>query len=77
MIRRMLIRTKHDPKLNRTRVQIVQSVRTGNKVRKKILHHLGGVHNNGEIEVIERAARQFMEQLHGNRLKRGFPDGDT
>ena len=33
MIRRMFIRTKHDPKLNWTRVQIVESVRTGKKVR--------------------------------------------
>ena len=33
MIRRMFIRTKHDPKLNRTRVQIVESVRTGKKIR--------------------------------------------
>ena len=31
MIRRMFIRTQHDPKLNRTRVQIVESVRTGKK----------------------------------------------
>ena len=61
MIRRMFIRTKHDPKLNRTRVQIVESVRTGKKVRQKILRHVGVAHNHGEIEVIKRSVRQFMD----------------
>ena len=67
MIRRMFIRTKHDPKLNRTRVQIVESVRTGKKVRQKILRHVGVAHNDGEIEVIKRSARQLMEQLRADR----------
>ena len=40
MVRRMFIRTKYDPKLDRTRVQIVESVRTGKKVRQKILRHV-------------------------------------
>ena len=63
----MFIRTKHDPKLNRTRVQIVESVRTGKKVRQKILRHVGVAHNDGEIEVIKRSARQLMEQLRADR----------
>ena len=67
MIRRMFIRAKHDPKLNRTRVQIIESVRTGKEVRQKILRHLGVAHNDGEIEVIKRSARQLMEQLRADR----------
>ena len=67
MIRRMFIRTKHDPKLNRTRVQIVESVRTGKEVRQKILRHVGVAHNDGEIEVIKRSARQLMEQLRADQ----------
>ena len=67
MIRRMFIRTKHDSNLNRTRVQIVESVRTGKKVRQKILRHVGVAHNDGEIEVIKRSARQLMEQLRADR----------
>ena len=67
MIRRMFIRTKHDPKLNRTRVRIVESVRTGKKVRKKILCHVGVAHNDGEIEVVKRSARQLMEQLRAGQ----------
>ena len=66
MIRRMFIRTKPDPKLNRTRVQIVESVRTGKKVRQKILRHVG-IANDGEIEVIKRSARQLMEQLRADQ----------
>ena len=70
MIRRMFICTKHDPKLNRTRVQIVESVRTGKKVRQKILRHVGVAHNDGEIEVIKRSARQSMEQLRTDQTPR-------
>ncbi|WP_419739710.1 hypothetical protein [Ruegeria sp.] len=50
----MFIRTKHDAKLNRTRIQIVESVRTGSKVRQKILRHVGVAHNDSEIEDIKR-----------------------
>ena len=60
---RMFIRTKHDPKLNRTRIQIVESVRTGKKVRQKILRHVGVAHNDSEIEEIKRLASRLMEQL--------------
>ena len=67
MIRRMFVRTKHDPKLNRTRVQIVELVRTGIKVRQKILRHVGVAHNDDEIEVIKRSTRQLMEQLRAVR----------
>ena len=67
MIRRMFIRTKHDPKLNRTRVQIVESVRTDKKVRQKILRHVGVAHNVGEIEVSKRSTKQFMEQLRADQ----------
>ena len=70
MIRRMFIRTKHDPKLNRTRVEIVESVRTGKKVRQKILRHVGVAHNDGEIEVVKRSARQLMEQLRADQTPR-------
>ena len=58
---------KHDPKLNRTRVQIVESVRTGKKVRQKILRYVGVAHNDGEVEVIKRSVRQLMEQLRADR----------
>ena len=33
------------PKLGRTRIQIVQSVRTGRKVRQEILRHVGVAHD--------------------------------
>ena len=67
MIRRMFIRTKYDPKLDRTRVQIVESVRTGKKVRQKILRHVGTAHNESELETIKRLAGQLMDQLRADR----------
>ena len=70
MIRRMFICTKHDPKLNRTRVQIVESLRTGKKVLQKIFRHVGVAHNDGEIEVIKRSTRQLMEQLRADQTPR-------
>ena len=63
----MFIRTKHDPKVNRTRVQIVKSVRTGKKVRQKILLHVGVAHNDSEVESIKRLAGQLMEQLRADQ----------
>ena len=42
-------------------------MRTGKKVRQKILRHVGVAHNDGEIEVIKRSARQLMEQLRADR----------
>ena len=67
MVRRMFIRTNHDPKLNRTWVQIVEFVRAGKKVRQKLLHHVGVAHNDGEIEVIKHSVRQLMEQLRADQ----------
>ena len=52
------IRTKHDPKSNRTRVQIVESMRTGDKVRQKILRHIGTVHTDQEIADIKHLAER-------------------
>ena len=37
---------------------------------KKILRHVGVAHNDGEIEVIKRSARQLMEQLRADRTPR-------
>ena len=42
-------------------------MRTGKKVRQKILRHVGVAHNDGEIEVIKRSARQLMEKLRADR----------
>ena len=67
VIRGIFIHTKFDPKLDRTRVQIVESVRTGKMVRQKILRHVGVAHNDSEIEVIKRTAGQLMEQLRADR----------
>ncbi len=63
----MFIRTRHDPKLGRTRVQIVESIRTGRKVRQKILRHVGVAHDTSELEDMKRLAERLMEQLRGEQ----------
>ena len=52
----MFIRTKHDPERKRTRIQIVQSVRTGQKVRQKVVRHVGIAHNDTEVADLKRLA---------------------
>ncbi len=59
----MFIRTKHDPERKRTRIQIVQSVRTGQKVRQKVVRHVGIAHNDTEVEDLKRLAGRIMEEL--------------
>ena len=67
MIRRMFKRTKHHRKLNRTRVQIIESVRIGKKVRQEFLHHAGIAHFNCEIKGVNRLAGKMIEQLRAER----------
>ena len=59
----MFIRTKHDPERKRTRIQIVQSVRTGQKVRQKVVRHVGIAHNDTEVADLKRLAGRIMEEL--------------
>jgi len=67
----MFIRTKHDPKSKRTRVQIVESVRTGTKVRQKILRHVGTARSDADIEDLKRMAGRLMEELRTDRSPQG------
>ena len=49
MIRCMLNLNKHDAKLNRTRVQIVESLHSGKKVRQINRRHVDVADNDSEI----------------------------
>ena len=46
----MFVRVKSTPNSPRQAVQIVQSVREGDKVRQKILRHVGVAMNDAELE---------------------------
>ena len=63
----MFIRTKHDPERKRTRIQIVQSVRTGQKVRQKVVRHVGIAHNDTEVADLKRLAGRIMEELRASQ----------
>ena len=52
--------------LNKMNKPFVESVRTGKKVRQKI-RHVDVTHNDDEIEVIKRSARQLMGQLRADQ----------
>ena len=45
----MFVRVKSTPNSPRQAVQIVQSVREGDKVRQKILRHVGVAMNDAEL----------------------------
>ncbi len=59
----MFIRTKQDPERNRTRVQIVQSVRRGNKVSQKVVRHVGIACSEAEVADLKRLAGCIQERL--------------
>jgi len=59
----MFVRTKFDKDRNRTRIQIVQSVREGRKIKQKIVRHVGAARSDSDIEALKQLARTFMEEL--------------
>ncbi|MCY3879787.1 MAG: hypothetical protein OXF74_11495, partial [Rhodobacteraceae bacterium] len=48
---------------DRTKVQIVKSVRTGDKVRQRVLRHVGTAHGEEELERLEGVAEFILEEL--------------
>ena len=59
----MFIRTKYDPGRNRYRVQIVHSVRDGDKVRQKILRHVGAATSEAQLEALKKLAAVILEEI--------------
>ncbi len=51
----------------RTRIQTVQSQRTGGKVRQRVLRHVGAVRGAAETEALESVGRLVMEELRAVR----------
>ena len=48
---------------NRTKIQIVKSVRIQDKVRQKVLRHVGTAHDDNELAIFEAMARSIMNEL--------------
>jgi len=58
----MFIRHKKMPH-GSTKVQVVKSVRTGTKVRQRVLRHIGTARNDHERDVFDGLARSYMNEL--------------
>ena len=59
----MFVRVKSTPNSPRQAVQIVQSVREGDKVRQKILRHVGVAMNDAELVKLKEVAEFVKSQL--------------
>ena len=59
----MFVRVKSTPNSPRQSVQIVQSVREGDKVRQKILRHVGVAMNDAELVKLKEVAEFVKSQL--------------
>lgn len=63
----MFIRVKTTPNSPRKSIQIVESVRDGDKVKQKIIRHVGVAMNDGELEKMKELAifmKLQMEEAH-------------
>ncbi len=59
----MFIRIKSTPNSPRKSVQIVASVRDGNKVRQKIMRHVGVAQNDAELAQLKGLAEFIKTQM--------------
>ena len=59
----MFVRVKKDADRGRFRVQIVQSVRDGGRVRQKVVRHVGIGRSEAEVEALKGLAKTIMEGI--------------
>ena len=69
----MFIRVKSTPNSPRKSIQIVESVRVGEKVRQKILRHVGVAMNDAELEKLKEVAEFVKAQLEEEHQAKLFP----
>ena len=70
----MFIRIKSTPNSPRKSVQIVASVRDGNKVRQKIMRHVGVAQNDAELAQLKELAEFIKTQMEEEHQPQLFPD---
>jgi hypothetical protein len=68
--------TKKTPNSAKTAVQLVENVRTGSKVRQKIIRHFGTAMSEEEVEALKKLAVHYMAELE-NASKPTLFDTDT
>ena len=69
----MFVRVKTTPNSPRKSVQIVQSVRKGNKVSQKIIRHVGIATDDSEIEQLKNLAESIKAKLEEDNQLPLFP----
>ena len=69
----MFIRIKSTPNSPRKSVQIVASVRDGNKVRQKIMRHVGVAQNDAELAQLKDLAEFIKTQMEEEHQPQLFP----
>ena len=69
----MFMRIKSTPNSPRKSVQIVASVRDGNKVRQKIMRHVGVAQNDAELAQLKELAEFIKTQMEEEHQPQLFP----
>ena len=69
----MFIRIKSTPNSPRKSVQIVASVRDGNKVRQKIMRHVSVAQNDAELAQLKELAEFIKTQMEEEHQPQLFP----
>ena len=59
----MFIRTKTTP-YGKTRVQIVRSVRDGEKIRQRVVRHVGTADSDEQLRQLRVLGRTIIEELN-------------
>ncbi len=72
----MFVRTKKSPNSPKIAVQLVENVRTGNKVHQKIIRHFGTALSEQEVEGLKKLAVHYQAELE-NASKPTVFDTDT
>lgn len=72
----MFVRRKTTPLSNKIAIQLVESVREGNKVKQKIIRHFGFALNEEEAKALERIALKYKLELESQKTPSLF-DIDT
>ena len=69
----MFVRVKNTPNSPRKSVQIVKSVRKGNKVSQKIIRHVGVAMDEDELEKLKQLAESIKIKLEADNQQLLFP----
>jgi len=69
----MFVRVKNTPNSPRKSVQIVKSVRKGNKVSQKIVRHVGVAMDEDELEKLKQLAESIKIKLEADNQQLLFP----